>query len=439
METSDASQPRSPRSLQRRLLFAAVLLLLNYGAMELLAFLAYAVRYGEPFSFAALQDRQRSVAQETTGLGTGGDPEAGPRERVIHPYLGFIREPTAAPSASCKVNSHGFFGAEDFRRQTPDRLTVVITGGSVARNFFCGEGRGVLSARLRKIPRFAGKRINWIGLAYGGFKQPQQLMALSYLLVLGVRVDLVLALDGFNEISGVDEWSFLGVHPTYPENWSNLVRPLQGKGQTRRIARIQGYRATRRRVNATLERLPFSVTAGLLWSLLDEMFSAVIHKENKYLMDEGDRRRRQRLFFRDGPPFDGKDPDYMARVWFRAAQGMAALARQHGFALFLFTQPSQYVTNSKVLSAAERRLRVLNRHSQAPCINRGYSRLRTLGPRLAGRDVFYHDLSYIFRQVKEAVYTDDLCHVNQRGDELLAQAMGQKIQQQLHPGPALAR
>ncbi len=418
-------------------MFAAVLLLLVYAAVELLAYVAYAVSYWELFSFAAVEERRRRAAREATGLEVGGDAEDGQgRKRVIHPYLGFIRQPMGGPAGTCTVNSHGFFGAEDFARQAPDRITVVITGGSVARNLYCAN-RATLGKHIGKVPGFGGKRINWIGLAYGGFRQPQQLMALSYLLVLGVRVDMVVALDGFNEVSGVDEWSFYGAHPVYPEDWSRLVYPVYRLSQRHRIARIERHRASRRSVNALLEPLSFSVTAGLVRSLLDDALSAAIRKDNLVLQADEDPRKR-RLFYRDGPLFKDRDPAYMPRLWYRSSLSMAALARQHGFKLFFFTQPSQYVVGSKVLTGEEKRIGVLNRQTQAPRINRGYRELRRLGAGLRGRGVWYHDLSLVFRQVKESVYADDLCHMNWDGREIVARTMGQKILEDLAPRPSLA-
>src|SRR6185436_6541397 len=54
---------------------------------------------------------------------------------------------------------------------------------------------------LNAIPRFANKPIRILSFALGGHKQPQQLMILTYYLSLGQPLDVIINVDGFNEIS----------------------------------------------------------------------------------------------------------------------------------------------------------------------------------------------------------------------------------------------
>ena len=79
-------------------------------------------------------------------------------------------------------------------------VNVVITGSSVATDLYL-RSAAVLRTELRKSPAAGRPRSQILCLALGGMKQPQQLLALEYFLSLGASFDVVINLDGFNEIA----------------------------------------------------------------------------------------------------------------------------------------------------------------------------------------------------------------------------------------------
>ena len=86
---------------------------------------------------------------------------------------------------------------------------------------------------IRAIPRFAGKQIWVVSFALGGYKQPQQLMVLAYYLSLGQPLDVVVNVDGFNEILSDAGLLNSGMDIGYPDAslWMELVRFLEGEAQ----------------------------------------------------------------------------------------------------------------------------------------------------------------------------------------------------------------
>ena len=56
----------------------------------------------------------------------------------------------------------------------------------------------------------------------------------------------------------------------------------------------------------------------------------------------------------------------------------------------------------------------------------GYPRLRVAGKALQERGVAFLDASGVFRNVEETLYID-ACHFDARGNELLAQQIGEKL------------
>src|SRR5262249_23951485 len=101
----------------------------------------------------------------------------------------------------------------------PGRVVVGILGGSVACQFAV-NGTARLEAELSKSSEFANRRLIFVNLALGGYKQPQQLMTLAYLLSLGAEFDLVLNIDGFNEVALYElENASHHVFPAFPRSW----------------------------------------------------------------------------------------------------------------------------------------------------------------------------------------------------------------------------
>ncbi len=96
---------------------------------------------------------------------------------------------------------------------------VAVLGGSVA-SYFAVNGTRRLEADLAGSPRFADQHFVFVNLALGGYKEPQQLMTMAYLMTLGAQFDLVLNIDGFNEVA-LHELENAGHHifPAFPRSW----------------------------------------------------------------------------------------------------------------------------------------------------------------------------------------------------------------------------
>jgi hypothetical protein len=196
---------------------AAILVLL----LELSPYAMSRVVRGHPFSRGELKQELRTPHGEhfPAALDEVRAGDRGPRNRghhVLHPYLGFV----AAPRAG--FNRFGFPGDDPILEAADDEINICITGGSVALQLF-RFSRERMVEHLKSEPSLAGKKLNVVVVALGGFKQPQQLIALSYLLALSAHYDVVINLDGFNEVALPygDNLPF-GVFPTFPRHWSSL-------------------------------------------------------------------------------------------------------------------------------------------------------------------------------------------------------------------------
>ncbi len=371
---------------------AAALVVATVAAIEVasLSLLAFSERFPSRAELRrALDEASRKPAEPAAPVGdTAPETEPG---RVLHPYIGYVRKynPGGANRVNrlvvkVPVNEYGFFGPSPIEPTSADAVTVAVTGGSVATELFL-YGRGALRSVLEASPAFAGKTIRIVSLALGGFKQPQQLMALSYLLTLGAPFDVVVNLDGFNEVvlpftDNVPQRIF----PYYPFRWRALAAAAIDPETAALIAQVFEARASARRLDRFFSRSPFrqSAFALALWHTLSE------GRRFEEAAREGDLRNRlaqdaKPTVQERGPSYDGPPMQLFAdsvAVWKRSSLQMWRLCRAIGVTYVHILQPNQYVAGSKPFASVEREVAILPReNSTRVAAGYGYPLLIAVG------------------------------------------------------------
>ncbi len=188
-------------SLVKKIFFYVVILLFMAVILELFVYVFLKVKL-DNYSFSSLiETRNRIAGDNVANIVT--DPSL----VVLHPYLGYVYDPTR--NSKGLTSHHGGFSVSDygfiddhspFYKAKKDSVVIGIFGGSVAF-FFSVFGVDSLVQQLESSPFFKDKDIEIVRLALGAYKQPQQLLALTYLLSLGAHFDVVINLDGFNEVA----------------------------------------------------------------------------------------------------------------------------------------------------------------------------------------------------------------------------------------------
>ena len=150
-----------------------------------------------------------------------------------HPYFGFSYK-RDLPSDLEFPNSEPLF-SEKPDIIPKDAVKVLILGGSVAEDFsrndsedefikdsFIYNKDDIFEKVLNN--KFQTDRFVVYNASIGGGKQPQQLFKLYYLYFLGEKFDVVINLDGFNEIAlPFSENVPLRNYLSYPRNYSRIV------------------------------------------------------------------------------------------------------------------------------------------------------------------------------------------------------------------------
>lgn len=357
---------------------------------------------------------RRPVIEETARGVLSGD--------VLHPYFG----PIHRVGVRAETNNVGFGSplAFPYARTSEPQFLVGIFGGSVARQF-CDAGVARLAADLRTRAALGDREIVPLCFAHEGYKQPQQLLVLSYFLSVGQALDLAVNIDGFNEVAlgtyndergrDITMPSPLHVDPIVnlidrttltPDALYVLADISRAKERLNTLAtRLQGARSaavgvltamyydyTRARYEADVARFAGLSTAPAAQSMLQ---------------------LTPRLRPRDGEQLYAD----IAGHWANASQLMADALAARRVPYVHVLQPNQY-HSQHAFSADEARIAINPATPFKPPVERGYPVLRETGRALAQRLPFF-DATDLFDREPQAVYQDDCCHYNARGNELL--------------------
>jgi len=429
-----------PISRAKKILFTAALAVLGYLLIEIASFAYISVSSGKIFAFSDY-DAVRSyiLGQEASAMPPEMSiPVSSPHDEVIHPYLGFVVDPTARAGYS----PQGFRGeTTPFTPAAEGTFVAGIFGGSFAEEMWAEAGE-TLAAELSRSPAIGGRKVVLQPVALGGYKQPQQLLALSYFLALGARFDAVVELDGFNEVALAPAENAEMVYPFYPRGWPARVNNFIDERRLALLARLGGLDAEQRSLAERFSRFPlsWSVTANLVWRSLQVRTASRRAAAAAELEARMARGKEKLAYIASGPPFDagneGATFEALASVWQRSSEEMRALAEGAGATYFHFLQPNQYVEGSKPLTSREREVAWRADHPYREGVVAGYPLLIAKGAELRAGGMAFDDLTRIFEDHRETLYKDDCCHVTKAGYEIVARAIAKKITESLaSPSP----
>ena len=411
-------------TLSKRIAFSVTLILFLAAAVELASYVGYGLVTGEAFSWSAVQSDRDEVVEQ---FAPEGDSEFEATLEVVHPFVGFVTNPDRSPGLS----QYGYpkSSTMDFDH-SPDRVVIAVVGGSVAQGF-AKSGLPAVIEQLERDPAYAGKEIVTIDLAVGGYKQPQQLMTMTYLLTLGFEFDVVLNIDGFNEVAlhGAENQT-KHVFPAFPRGWYLRVSNLPNRTLRARLGRVGNLEEAMLDAAEGFSGAPWrwSLACNLIWRLrqdrlIGEYGAAFVALtrfqpfESSYLMT--------------GPRVDFEtDADlyeHLVGIWQRSSLQMDRLCKANGIRYYHFLQPNQYVEGSKALTADERAVAFTEDHPYREGVEIGYPLLSRAGAELRSQGVSFVDLTTVFADEIETLYVEDCCHFNEAGNRLVAARVTREI------------
>ncbi len=422
--------------LGRRLFFVVATLTSILIATELFAWTVLSIRAEGVFSWTSFQQlRDRILLPEREAASSS--------PYVVHPYMGFVIRPAViveddplGGTRRIPVSEWGFpYTLESpLQSRGAERALIGIVGGSVAANFF-DIGREPFSRALAEAGVFTDRDLVFINLAMGGYKQPQQLLIVTYLLTQGAELDLVINIDGFNEVALHEaENAPKGVFPAFPRGWYGFAGALRDPQSRILIAKAAYAGEQRRELARRFSNAPwcYSPTANLVWEFLDGSRARAQHRIQERFRDQPGQTDE---YAATGPrrqfASDRELYGFLVDVWKRSSIQLGRLCRANGIHYYHALQPNQYVKGSKPLSDSERKLAYLERHPYRVGVEKGYGLLRSAGQDLLTNDVRFLDLTQIFAGRSEPLYVDSCCHFNATGYEIMGRYLARAIAEDL--------
>lgn len=119
--------------------------------------------------------------------------------------------------------------------------------------------------------------------------------------------------------------------------------------------------------------------------------------------------------------------EHLAELWRRSSLQLSRLVEASGARYYHFLQPNQYLPGSKPMGADERTVAIIPEHPYRRAVETGYPLLQRAGAVLVKDGVRFADLTGAFSTRAEPLYFDSCCHVNARGNAILAELMSELI------------
>lgn len=361
----------------------------------------------------------------------------------LHPLFGYVLKQGAFTNEKfkLKVNKHGFFSLYEypFVKTNQNQVIIGVFGGSVANNFAVDEYvNRRLSNKLKTYPEFANKEIIVLNFGNGGYKQPQQLLILNYFLALGQELDLVINIDGFNEVALSNLNNKAQVEIGMPS--VQHIQPLTGLANNNlspeAMRSIVEINENKKQLKAGIDKLQtcqlalcHAVTSLQVKQLVNNYQQAVVKYDSQVKQSNPDTANSGIVYI---PKADFVLPDAaafdkMASMWYESSIGMNQILSSRKIKYFHFIQPNQYYPTKRAFTAKENEIAIDQKSPYIEGVKKGYPVLLSKVDDLQKAGVNVFSAVNILDNTKETVYKDACCHYNSVGDEVLANYVSSSI------------
>lgn len=434
------------KDMKKKVVLLAVSILFTLFLLELIGVIAYYRDKG--ILFYNRQTITKSSQHDEPPQFTG--------KSVLHPFLGFICHPglpisqianrkrleallfssTVTPTwINYRANNFGFFSENDYPYKTikPNDYVIGIFGGSVA-HWFALQGSDRLRDRLSQTPAFLNKRIVCLNFGQGGFKQPQQLQTLTYFLSLGQRFDFILNIDGFNEtiLSYGNHQS--NIATSMPSSYHVLlILNLLNKSSLtlQHLDGIQSIRKLESRIAQIEQRMlrNKSAVAHLVLNIFHRR-TCMNHfnvKQNLKLLSKSSKGTDWFHLLELAKPYTPNESlEQIFELWQNSSITMQRLANSSDIPYLEVVQPNQYFTPRK-FSAKEKTIALSDLSPYKEVVEICYPYIETHVNSMQEKGVHVISAVDIFDTTEELVYSDNTCHYNQIGNDILADFIANQI------------
>lgn len=348
----------------------------------------------------------------------------------LHPYFGFRTPPTYDGLPQKKTNNNQFI--------------IGIFGGSVAQHFYIYElQHHILAKMLQSLPEFQNREIVILKFASPSHKQPQQLMTLNYYLSVGQELDMVINIDGFNEVALSYLNNKAGIEVSMPNSivYSPLIALANKDLSSEQLELALEVLQLKNKIRDALNRLSecrIATCYMLSWAQAKYLFNQYREKSQTFNQLKRDEAKDSLVYLkRLEKPLE--DPEALQRIvdiWSNSSLAMRDLLAARRIPYFEFIQPDQYYSTRRHFSEGEKQIAINENGLYREAIIKGYPKLLAKVSSLQAAGVKVFNAATVFDETRDIVYRDDCCHYNDAGNEVLSRYIGQSIVTVLDRRPA---
>ena len=358
----------------------------------------------------------------------------------LHPFFGFIEKPGPDFRPGFKVNNYGFMSPYDypFKKNKPNQFIIGVFGGSVASNYGVFEVQNkILPRYLKQLPGLQDKEFIILSFATGGYKQPQQLLILNYFLALGQELDLVVNIDGFNEValSNLNNKNQIDLAMPSIQHIAPLTSLANNSLSTKAMQATIRIKENKTKINEGLKSLQHcslaacdALTSVYVQNLVNNYRRDVIAFEKERSKNQEDEEgnvmyvNKNKSVLEDGAAFE-----QMAWNWAKSSIFMHKVLAASKVPYFHVLQPNQYYQTKRVFSDGEKQIAFNKDTPYAKAVVIGYPALLKKFPNLQKNNINILNGVKVFDKTKDVVYVDSCCHYNQSGQEIFSNYVGSSI------------
>ncbi|MFM6193075.1 MAG: hypothetical protein ACKPEN_00285 [Planktothrix sp.] len=386
--------------------------------------------------------RERSENVQDLGINLEGVRVGESIVERLHPYFGYIQKPGPDFRPGFKYNNYGFISPYDYpyKKTNPNQVIVGVLGGSVASNYSIYEIQNkILEKKLQQLPQFKGKELIILSLAIGGYKQPQQLIALNYMLALGQEFDLVINIDGFNEIalSNLNNQSKLDFAMPSTSHVQALTGLANNSLSTKALKALLNLKDTKPKIKNALETLkdcPLAschVVMSLYVQELVKTYRRDVGRFERYRQkpdDDNGNSESVIYFYMEDQVFpDDKIFQNITNYWAKNSILIHQVLAANNIPYFHILQPNQYYPTQRVFSEAEKKVAFSDDSPYKDSIKKGYPLLLKQADELKANQINFFNGVSILDNAKEPVYIDNCCHYTKPGETILSNFVADSI------------
>jgi len=402
--------------MKRKIVLIGVSSLIFFLFAEFIALIWYAYSEGGLFY---TQKSIRSITEPTRGRDI-------PRVK-FQPFFGFVNN-------NDQCNNYGFRFPSDypFHKNHQKQYFIGIFGGSVAEQFAI-YGKDQLIADLKQYRYFRDKEIIILNFGSGGYKQPQQLLILNYFLMLGQELDLVINLDGFNEVALSSRNNANGLEIAMPsvDHIGPIINMIDQTTLTSEkinsLVAINRYKIWLNVLAQAMNKANFASEYFVLKQLYKITYNNYL---NELLTFQLYPHNTNSSFIHVNTVIhslsDSALYEEIAQNWTTASIMMNQILASKHILYFHFLQPNQYYSQ-KVFGSAEAAIALSRNQPYRAAVEKGYPILINKAIILTQNKVNFYNAVDIFNDEPDIIYVDSCCHYNTFGNNLLADFIASSI------------